>query len=224
MMWLKPLKKRLVAWLGPSLAYWTIRLLSKTMHLEVVNPEIPNSFWAKEVPFTIAFWHGRLLMMPLVYKGRKASFLVSPHRDGQLVGKALARFGFHPIEGSTFRRSFKAFREMIKAHGEGFDIGIAPDGPRGPRFRVHPGVIELARHSGRPILPVSFSASRRKILGTWDHFLLPYPFSRGVFIWGDPIAVEPGSDKVHLEEKRMLLERRLNELTERADRYFTDRG
>ena len=219
-MFLKPLKKKLVAWFGPWLAYWTIRLLSKTMRLEVLNPEIPESFWEKALPFTIAFWHGRLLMMPLVYKGKRASFLVSPHRDGQLVGKALSRFGFHPIEGSTFRRSFKAFREMMKAHDEGSDIGIAPDGPRGPRYRVQSGVIELARRSGRSILPVSFSASRRKVLGTWDHFLLPYPFSRGVFIWGEPIAVDAKADKVYLEEKRALLERRLNELTEKADRYF----
>jgi hypothetical protein len=220
MMLFNPLKKKFVAWLGPPLAYWTIRFLGKTMRLEEVNPEIPGSFWAKGIPFTAAFWHGRLLMMPLIYRGKKLSFLVSPHRDGQVVGKALSRFGFHPIKGSTFRRSFTAFKEMIKAHRNGFDIAIAPDGPRGPRCRVQPGVIELARRSGMVILPVSFSASRRKIFETWDHFLLPYPFSRGVFIWGEPIAVDPRGDRAPLEEMRALLERRLNELTERADRYF----
>src|SRR3989304_3238727 len=99
-MFFKPLKKKLVAALGPSLAYWVIRLLGWTMRLEEVHPEIPRSFWEKEMPSLTAFWHGRLLMMPLIYKGKKVSILVSPHRDGQVVGKALQRFGFTLISGS----------------------------------------------------------------------------------------------------------------------------
>jgi lysophospholipid acyltransferase (LPLAT)-like uncharacterized protein len=81
-------------------------------------------------------------------------------------------------------------------------------------------VIELARLTGRPIVPITFNASKRKIFNTWDRFLLPYPFSRGVFIWGEPIVVDPKGNRAHLEEKRLLLERKLNELTEEADHYF----
>jgi lysophospholipid acyltransferase (LPLAT)-like uncharacterized protein len=217
---IKALKKKLVVWLGPWFAYWTIRLLGLTMRLEEVNPEIPRSFREKGVPAIGAFWHGRLLMMPLIHKGKRLSFLVSPHRDGQVVGKALVRFGFDPILGSTHRNRFSSFKKLIKAQENGSDIGIAPDGPRGPRHRVQIGVIELARLTGRPVLPFTFSASKRKILRTWDHFLLPYPFSRGVFICGEPIYVDLNGDRAHLEEKRLLLERRLNELTERADHYF----
>jgi lysophospholipid acyltransferase (LPLAT)-like uncharacterized protein len=109
---------------------------------------------------------------------------------------------------------------MVRAIQNGSDIAVAPDGPRGPRYRVQIGIIELAKLTGRPIVPVSFNASRRKIFKTWDHFLLPYPFSKGVFIWGEPIAVDPNGDRVHLEERRALLEKSLNELTERADHYF----
>jgi hypothetical protein len=109
---------------------------------------------------------------------------------------------------------------MVKAHQNGSDIALVPDGPRGPRYRVQIGVIDLAKLTGRPIIPCSFSASRRKIFKTWDRFLLPYPFSKGVFIWGDPIVVDPNGNRAHLEERRALLEKRLNELTERADHYF----
>ena len=159
-------------------------------------------------------------MMPFVYNGKDLSFLVSPHRDGQIVGKALARFGFHAILGSTTRKGFSAFKQMVKAHQDGSDLAIVPDGPRGPRYRVQMGVIELAKLIGRPIVPLSFSASRRKIFKTWDHFLLPYPFSKGVFIWGEPVFVDADGDRAHLEEKRALLEKRLNELTDQADHYF----
>jgi lysophospholipid acyltransferase (LPLAT)-like uncharacterized protein len=217
---LKKLKKRLVAWSGSWLAYWTIKFLGLTMQFEEMNPEIPRSFWERRIPAIGAFWHGRLLMMPYVYQGNKLSFLVSSHRDGQVVGRALRRFGFHAILGSTTRKGFSAFKQMVRAFQNGSDIAITPDGPRGPRYRVQIGVIELAKLTGRPIVPFSFSASRRKILKTWDHFLLPYPFSKGVFIWGEPIVVDPNGDRAHLEERRALLEKRLNELTERADHYF----
>lgn len=217
---LKFLKKKVVSWLGPWLAYWTIKFLGRTMRFEEIHPEIPRSFWERGIPAIGAFWHGRLLMMPLIYKGKKLSFLVSPHRDGQVVGKALTRFGFHAILGSTTRKGFSAFKQMFKAHQNGSDLALAPDGPRGPGYRVQIGVIELAKLTGRPIAPLSFSASRRKIFKTWDHFLLPYPFSKGVFIWGEPIVVDSKGDRAHLEERRALLEKRLNELTERADHYF----
>jgi len=70
------------------------------------------------------------------------------------------------------------------------------------------------------VVPLTFSASKRKVFNTWDQFLLPYPFSKGVFIWGDPIHIDPKGNRAHLEETRLLLERRLNDLTERADHYF----
>ena len=217
-MFLKPLKKKLVSWLGPWLAYWTIKILSWTMEFDEINPEVPRRFWENAIPAIGAFWHGRLLMMPIVYKGRNLSFLVSPHRDGQVVGKALQRFGFHAILGSTTRKGFSGFKQMVKAYGS--DIAIVPDGPRGPCRRVQIGVIELAKLTGRAVVPLTFSSSKRKIFNTWDQFLLPYPFSKGVFIWGEPVEVDQHGDRAHLEEKRVLLENRLNELTERADRYF----
>jgi lysophospholipid acyltransferase (LPLAT)-like uncharacterized protein len=190
------------------------------MRFEEINSEIIKSFWGRGIPVLGAFWHGRLLMMPLIYKGKKLSVLVSPHRDGQVVGKALTRFGFHAILGSTTRKGFSGFKQMVKAHQNGSDIALAPDGPRGPRYRVQIGVIEMAKLLGRPVIPLSFSASRRKIFKTWDHFLLPCPFSKGVFIWVEPIVVDPNGSRAHLEERRTLLEKRLNELTERADHYF----
>ena len=217
-MFLKPLKKKLVSWLGPWLAYWTIKILGRTMKFEEIHPEIPKSFWEKEIPAIGVFWHGRLLMMPVVYKGKKLSFLVSPHRDGQIVGRALQRFVFHAILGSTTRKGFSGFIKMVKAHGS--DLAMVPDGPRGPRHQVQMGVIELDKLTGRAIVPLTFSASKKKIFNTWDHFLLPYPFSKGVFMWGEPISVEQNGNRDYLEQMRALLEKRLNALTERADHYF----
>jgi lysophospholipid acyltransferase (LPLAT)-like uncharacterized protein len=219
-MFFKPLKKKLVAWLGPWFAYWTIKVLGRTMRFEEIHPEVVKLLWEEGTPYIFVFWHGRLLMMLFGYKGKKVRYLVSPHRDGQVVGKAFERFGYRPILGSTTRKGFSAFKEMVRAQKNGFDIAITPDGPRGPRYRAKIGVIELAKLTGRPLIPVTFSASKKIVFNTWDRFLLPYPFSRGVFIWGEPIEVDAHGDRTHIEEKRRLLEKRLNELTEKADHYF----
>jgi len=213
----------MVASLGPFVAYWTIRTLGATMQFIEVNPEIPRSFIENGTLAIGAFWHGRLLMMPClesIHKEnkRKMSFLVSPHRDGQMIGKALEKFDHRAIFGSSTRRGFSAFHQMLKAQKDGYDVIVVPDGPRGPRHQVQIGIIELARLTGSPIVPLSFSASKRKIFNTWDRFLLPYPFSKGVFIWGEPVYVD--GNLTHLEEKRLLLEQRLNHLTEMADGYF----
>ena len=148
------------------------------------------------------------------------SFLISAHRDGQIMGKAGKMLGHRPIVGSTTRKGFSAFKNMIRALQNGSDIVIAPDGPKGPRQKAQIGVIELSRITGRSIVPVTFSASKKIVFNSWDRFVLPYPFSRGVFICGDPIHVDPTGDRTHLEEKRLLLENRLNEITEQADHYF----
>ena len=219
-MFLKPLKKKMVAWLGPWLAYWTMKILGRTVRFEVINPEIPKSFWERGIPFLLVFWHGRLLMILHSYEGKKVGFLASPHRDGQVVGKALQRFGFHMILGSTNRKGFSAFKKIFKALQNGSDVAVTPDGPRGPRYKAQIGVIELSRLTGSSIVPVTFGASKKIIFKTWDRFLLPYPFSKGVFIWGEPIQVNPNGDRAHVEEKRILLENRLNEITEQADHYF----
>ncbi len=195
------------------------------MRFEVANAEILQTFLKKGTPGIAAFWHGRLLMMPWLesmhdYQGRKMSFLVSPHRDGQVIGRAVQKFGHYAILGSSSRGGVSAIHQMLKAQKEGYDLMVVPDGPRGPRYRVQIGVIELAKLTGNPIIPLTFGASKRKLMGTWDQFLIPYPFSRGVFIWGEAVYVDRTADRAQLEEKRMLLEKRLRHLTDRADHYF----
>jgi hypothetical protein len=100
------------------------------------------------------------------------------------------------------------------------DIAITPDGPKGPLYQVQVGIIELARLTALPIIPVTFSSSSRKILKSWDQFMIPGFFSKGVFIWGNPIFVDKGATPAQVEMKREELEHTLNEITKEADNYF----
>ena len=98
--------------------------------------------------------------------------------------------------------------------------GIIPDGPQGPRFKIQSGVITLAKKTGYPIIPMSYSANRIKIFNSWDRFMLPFPFSTCRIIYGRPIFISKDADQVEEEKYLTDLEEELNRLTRRADQYF----
>lgn len=150
---------RLLPWLG----YWVIRGLRATMRIEVVNAEAPAAFWRNGKNCIIAFWHGRQLMMPFAYKGKSASILISRHRDGELIARAVGYFGFRAARGSTTRGGAAALKQLIRSARTGDDLAVTPDGPRGPRHVVQLGVLELAKLTELPILPLAFGASKKKI-------------------------------------------------------------
>ncbi len=145
----------------PFVGSIAIRLLALTMRINFINTEQVQAFWRGNKNIIIAFWHSRLLLMPQVYKGRGAYILISRHKDGELIARTISHFGYGSVRGSTTRGGVTAIRQMLKIAGEGFDLAVTPDGPRGPRQIVQPGVIELAKLTGFHIFPVTFSASKK---------------------------------------------------------------
>ncbi|TAN63554.1 MAG: DUF374 domain-containing protein [Magnetospirillum sp.] len=158
--------------------------------------------------------------MPYIWpKTQSFHMLASQHRDGQLIARTVAHLGIDSIAGSTSRGAASAVRAIIKKIKEGGCVGITPDGPRGPRMRSSDGVINIARLSGVPILPVTYSAAPGSFLSTWDRFLVPQPFGKGIlFIWGEPIEVPRDADAEQVAQLNLLLEERLNAITAKADR------
>jgi lysophospholipid acyltransferase (LPLAT)-like uncharacterized protein len=135
------------------------------MRIEVVNAESPGAFWTEGQNVIVAFWHGRQLMMPFAYRGKKISILISRHRDGELIARTVSRFGFHAARGSTTRGGPAALKLLVRSARAGDDLAVTPDGPRGPNQVVQLGVVELAKLTQRPIIPLSFGASKKKIFG-----------------------------------------------------------
>ena len=130
----------------------------------------------------------------------------------------LERFGLETAEGSSSRGGALGLRDVLRRVKRGYDVGIAPDGPRGPRRRAKPGVVAAARLSGIPIVPVAFAARPGKSLLSWDRTLVPFPFGRGLFLYGEPIRVPRDADAD--ESARVLadVESALDRITDRADR------
>ena len=183
------------------------------MRLVRLNRSVVDRLREQGRPYIHAFWHGHLFLMPYSYLGRRITIMISAHHDGELIARTMKRFGHESIRGSTTAGGANALRAAVRALRDGWDVGFTPDGPRGPRHRVQMGGVAAARLSGAPIVPVAFAASRRKVLGSWDGFVVPMPFSRGVFVYGEPIEVPGGADEGQLEAARLLLEQRLIDLT-----------
>ena len=204
-----------------KLAVLYIRVVHATGTWKIEGEAGANEFYESGHPFVLAFWHGRLLMMSYAWRHRShVNMLISGHPDGRLVARTMAHFGVKSIVGSTTRGGWSAMRTIIKTLRGGGIVGITPDGPQGPRMRASDGVITIARMANVPILPLAFSTSRRRVLGTWDLFVLPLPFTRGIFLWGNPIDVPDDADEAVMESRRLELENSLIELTGRADRLM----
>lgn len=207
------LKKRVVQRMLSSLAALYVRLVYLTGRWREVDGDTiaPN----EANPVIAAFWHGRMLMMPCLWRyGVPVQMLISRHGDGTIISGAIAHFGIGTIQGSTKKGGATALRNILRALESGVSIGITPDGPRGPRMRCTGAIADVAKTSGIPIVPVTYAARWRIVFGSWDRFILPLPFTRGVYVYGSPIAVAPNADS---DATRLLIETQLNELTARAD-------
>ncbi len=196
-----------------------IRLVHASGRWEVVGGEVPARLWDQGRPFILAFWHGRILMMPESWRRSvPIHMLISQHRDGQLIARTVAHFGIHWLAGSSTRGGSAALRTMLKALKDGACVGITPDGPKGPRMRATPGIVTVARLSGCPIVPATFAARRRTMLGSWDRFVVAWPFGGGVFVWGNPVLVPRDADDAALEACRLAVEAEMNAIAAAADR------
>lgn len=205
-----PLKTRVAAWLLAAL----MRLLFRSGRRHYLGLEHLQRQFEHGEPFILVAWHNRNILAPFAYlahrpAGRVFRPLASASRDGTLAATAMHYLGAECIRGSSSRGGSAALREMLRAAKQGCDLGITPDGPRGPVHVVQPGVVAAARMTGLPIIPMSYQARRRKTLRSWDRMIVPAPFTRLVFAYGAPIRVARDADEAGLEAARLAVEQAL---------------
>ncbi|MFD2257233.1 lysophospholipid acyltransferase family protein [Luteolibacter algae] len=161
-----------------------------------------------------ALWHNRIFTMPPIWQrtgGKKRSTVVltSASKDGTTLATAMQLFGLGAIRGSSSRRAVSALIGMKKALLSGYDVCVTPDGPKGPRYSVQPGVIKIAQATGTDIIPIHIKYSAAWRLNTWDRFVIPKPFSRVTVVFDTPLNYPKEMSQEEFEVARRDLETRL---------------
>lgn len=205
------MKVRLLSWLIPRLIFLIHKLLALTVRWEFVG----ERYRPGDAPYILSFWHARILMMPYAYKGWDGSMLISEHRDGAFIADAVELMGIQSSRGSSTRGGARALLEMIRIARSGRSLGITPDGPKGPREVVQPGTVQLAKKSGLPLRAVCYASSRYWRANSWDQFYVPMPFSRGVFVIGEPVYAGEDDD-----ETLQAFQHAMDSVQQQADSYF----
>jgi lysophospholipid acyltransferase (LPLAT)-like uncharacterized protein len=171
-------------------------------------------------PVIYCLWHNRI---PLALACREfardkwnddgMAAMISASRDGGLLTNIVERFDVQPIRGSTSRRGPQALLEATTWLERNHSIVITPDGPRGPVYRIHDGIIQLAKVTGRPIIPVSTFTHWKIRLKSWDQLQVPLPFTRCDLKYGEPIWVPREASDEEFEKLRLKLEESMRALT-----------
>lgn len=191
-------------------AYIFLRLLRATVRVRHIHAERLQS----TPQHILAFWH-EVILMSLFCKWRvPTTVMISRSKDGEIVAAVVERFGVEAARGSSNKGGSVALREILREAHEGRNIAFTPDGPKGPRRIVKEGVVYAAKITGLPIVPFHFTAKAKKRLRSWDQMILPRPFTRGVFAYGQPIIVPRDGD---VEEWRLIIEKEMNDLADEAE-------
>lgn len=200
----KKFKKKIEAIILPPLLYILINILyltcKKNYHFDKSKVSL--------VPTVFVFWHGELMMLIFGYKDYRQTTaidaIISEHSDGEIISRIIKLFRGGSIRGSSSRGAIKALKAAFTSLKLGRDLGITPDGPRGPRHSVAAGVVAIAQKTNTPIVTMNVKASRAWRLKSWDSFAIPKPFSRLDFYYSDPFYI---TDKSVESAKELIKER-----------------
>ncbi|MDD2367768.1 MAG: lysophospholipid acyltransferase family protein [Sulfuricurvum sp.] len=198
--------RSLALWLIPPIGTLLIRFIyltnKKQFHLPSIIPSEPVIF---------AFWHGDLLLQPYLYyqfrESPKANVLISDHFDGQIIARIMRYFKLGTIHGSTTRGGAKVLIQGLKSLSEGYDIGITPDGPKGPRHVMSDGVVIMAQKRKAKVIVYSCVPSRYWQLPSRDRFTVPKPFGTLDFFASEPIDLEG----LEMEAAKSIIKEKLME-------------
>lgn len=168
-------------------------------------------------PVLFALWHGRLLPLTYFHRHRGFAAMVSRSKDGEYITRIVEKWGFEVVRGSTSRGGLSALRDVSRQIRAGNSVAITPDGPRGPRQRLQPGVIAAAKLTGAPILPIVAGCNRAWWPGSWDRFCIPKPFAEVIVLYGEPRHVPRDAGDAELARHAADLEGELNAMIERVD-------
>jgi len=205
------LAKKIKTQLLKKLAKLLIEAIVFSSRVTISGRENIDELEKKNQPLIFIFWHRHILFVIHQFKDIGARPLISLSSDGELVSSVAEEFGMKPIRGSSSQGGARAFLNMVRSvQKDNAWVLITADGPKGPARRIKPGTVQLAMKTGATVIPISWSSSRVKILEkSWDRFLIPLPFGRIHFAYGQPLRIDGTAS---LQRTGDMLAEKLNQL------------
>ncbi|HZW94056.1 MAG TPA: lysophospholipid acyltransferase family protein [Candidatus Eremiobacteraceae bacterium] len=210
------LRQRIVLRIIIAAGYWFIRLIGPTLRVCVSREEGAQQSIG-ERPLIVSFWHACMIPATYICRNIGVRVMSSYSYDGEYMGRIIRRFGFVAVKGSSSRNAVWALLGLRRALQEGWTVAFTLDGPRGPRCKVKPGPVALARSSGVPLSVFHMAVDRAWVLNTWDRLIIPKPFSRVLMRFGKLISVPPNVSDADLEVYQGELQDSLDRVREFAE-------
>jgi lysophospholipid acyltransferase (LPLAT)-like uncharacterized protein len=199
-----------------------IRTLGPTLRYEVLGWQHAERVYAAKKQCIWAFWHRVIIPIVWWYRNHGVVVMNTTAFDGQWTRKVIEWLGYGTAQGSSSRGGLRGLAVMARRLEEGFDCAFTIDGPRGPRYVAKPGPVMLARKSGCPIMVFHIGVERGKTFEkTWDHFLMPKPFSRTLMLFAPPIYVPKDATSELMEAKHAEMQRELERVRDIAESWFS---
>ncbi len=212
------MKQLLIKHILPWLAYLLLQVWCRTLRVTNLSPENEDYFNNLPGRYIMTHWHSRIFLLLFYFRGRKDwNILVSPSKDAEVLARLGVLLGYTVVRGSSYKNTLASARDLLKALKRDERVVVVADGSRGPRHVAQMGSVQLSRITGAPLIPMTFGASSRYELSSWDRFVLPLPFSKCTLNFAPPLTIPKKADDHLLAEKQQELDRALNRITEAVD-------
>lgn len=205
------------------LGYWVIRLIGPTLRISVSYEEGAQKT-LDERPRIASCWHSCLIPSTYIFRNMGIRVMSSNSYDGEYMGRIIHKFGFVAVKGSSSRNAVRALLGLRRALEDGWTVAFTLDGPRGPRHKVKPGPVALARSSGLPLTMYYAAVDKAWVLKTWDRLMIPVPFSRVLVRFGNLISVPADASDQDLEKYTDELQAALDRVVAFAEQNVSKVG
>jgi lysophospholipid acyltransferase (LPLAT)-like uncharacterized protein len=209
-------RQRVVLRIIITAGYWFIRLIGPTLRVCVSREEGAQQT-IQQRPLIGSFWHACIIPATYMCRNLGVRVMSSNSYDGEYMGRIIRKFGFVAVKGSSSRNAVRALLGLRRALQEGWSVAFTLDGPRGPRYKVKPGPVALARSSGVPMTMFHMAVDRAWVLNSWDRMMIPKPFSRVLMRFGKLIEVPRNAGDAELERYQQELQDGLDRVREFAE-------
>ena len=210
---------RIIIWLG----YWLIRLIGPTLRVSI-SYEDGAQETLEQRPLIASFWHSCMIPATYICRDLGVRVMSSNSYDGEYMGRIIRKFGFVAVKGSSSRNAVRALLGLRRALGDGWTVAFTLDGPRGPRHKVKPGPVALARSSGVPLTMFHAAVDKAWVLNSWDRMMIPRPFSRVLLRFGKLIPVPADASDEEVERYTAELQAALDRVCEFSEAHVSGVG